>query len=102
MVSVTDEQTIDAVDSVLNEQVNREVAQFVSSHDCDVARFGKEVLLCENLGNMTRAMLARNKVLTDPIMEALENGKMPILSSTASDQMAFVTMLMLTTSQKLP
>lgn len=86
---VTDEQTIDAVDSVLNEQVNREVAQFVSSHDCDVARFpGKEVLLCEKLlGKHDLGYVGEvNKVLTDPIMEALENGKMPILSSTASDQ----------------
>ena len=47
---VTDEQTIDAVDSVLNEQVNREVADFVSSHDCEVQRFpGKQVLSCEKL-----------------------------------------------------
>ena len=36
---VTDADTIDAVDTVLNEQVNREVSQFVSSHDCDVQGF---------------------------------------------------------------
>ena len=47
---VTDANTIDAVDTVLNQQVNREVSQFVSSHDCDVQRFpGKEVLTCEKL-----------------------------------------------------
>ena len=36
---VTDEQTIDAVDHVLNEKVNKEVANFVSSHDCEIQRF---------------------------------------------------------------
>ena len=36
---VTDEQTIDAVDHVLNERVNQEVADFVSSHDCQVQDF---------------------------------------------------------------
>jgi acetylglutamate kinase len=85
---VTDEQTIDAVDSVLNEKVNQEVADFVSSHDCEVQRFpGKKVLSCEKLqskndlgfvGQVTR-------VETNPILQALDEGKMPILSSTASD-----------------
>ena len=85
---VTDEQTIDAVDSVLNEQVNREVAGYVSSHDCPVRRFpGKEVLACRKLiadhdygfvGEVT-------SVNADPILQALENGEVPILSSTASD-----------------
>ena len=85
---VTDEQTIDAVDSVLNEKVNQEVADFVSSHDCEVQRFpGKKVLSCKKLqskndlgfvGQVTR-------VKTNPILQALDEGKMPILSSTASD-----------------
>lgn len=86
---VTDEQTIDAVDTVLNEQVNREVAQFVSSHDCDVERFpGKEVLVCEKLvGKNDLGFVGQvSEVQVDPILMALDNGKMPILSSTASDK----------------
>ena len=87
---VTDKETIDAVDTVLNLQVNSEVAQFVASHDCDVKRFpGKEVLTCKKLeskhdlgyvGQVTH-------VKVDPILQALDNGQMPILSSTASDDL---------------
>ena len=85
---VTDEQTIDAVDSVLNEQVNREVADFVSSHDCEVQRFpGKRVLSCEKLQSKNDLGFVGQvtQVSTDPIIQALDEGKMPILSSTASD-----------------
>ena len=85
---VTDEQTIDAVDSVLNEQVNREVANFVSSHDCEVQRFpGKRVLSCEKLQSKNDLGFVGQvtQVNTDPIIQALDAGKMPILSSTASD-----------------
>ncbi|MEK9772493.1 MAG: acetylglutamate kinase [Opitutae bacterium] len=85
---VTDEQTMDAVDTVLNDQVNREVAQFVSSHDCEVQRFpGKEVLLCEKLQGIHDLGYVGQvtQVQVDPILQALENGQMPILSSTASD-----------------
>jgi acetylglutamate kinase len=85
---VTDEQTIDAVDSVLNEQVNREVADFVSSHDCEVQRFpGKQVLSCEKLQSKNDLGFVGQvtQVNTDPILQALDEGKMPILSSTASD-----------------
>ena len=85
---VTDEQTIDAVDSVLNEQVNREVADFVSSHDCEVQRFpGKRVLSCEKLQSKNDLGFVGQvtQVNTDPIIQALDAGKMPILSSTASD-----------------
>ena len=85
---VTDEQTIDAVDSVLNEQVNREVADFVSSHDCEVQRFpGKQVLSCEKLQSKNDLGFVGQvtQVNTDPIIQALDEGKMPILSSTASD-----------------
>ena len=85
---VTDEQTIDAVDSVLNEQVNREVADFVSSHDCEVQRFpGKRVLSCEKLQSKNDLGFVGQvtQVNTDPIIQALDEGKMPILSSTASD-----------------
>ena len=85
---VTDEQTIDAVDSVLNEQVNREVADFVSPHDCEVQRFpGKQVLSCEKLQSKNDLGFVGQvtQVNTDPILQALDEGKMPILSSTASD-----------------
>jgi len=86
---ITDDSTISAVDRVLNEKVNREVAGFVSEHDCDVERFpGKQILRCKKLqathdlgfvGQVTG-------VKTDPIIKALDQGKMPILSSTASDE----------------
>ncbi len=85
---VTDEQTIDAVDKVLNEQVNREVADFVSSHDCEVQRFpGKRVLSCEKLQSKNDLGFVGQvtQVNTNPIIQALDDGKMPILSSTASD-----------------
>jgi acetylglutamate kinase len=87
---VTDEQTIDAVDSVLNEQVNREVAQFVSSHDCEVKRFpGKQVLTCEKLqGKHDLGYVGQvTEVQVDPILQALDHGQMPILSSTAADHL---------------
>jgi len=86
---VTDEQTIEVVDSVLNEQVNQEVAQFVSSNDCDVQRFpGKEVLTCEKIsGKYDLGFVGQvTRVEANPILEALEKGYMPILSSTASDE----------------
>ena len=35
---VTDSQTIEVVDEVLNGKVNAEVAEFVSSYDCEVKR----------------------------------------------------------------
>jgi acetylglutamate kinase len=85
---VTDKQTIEAVDKVLNEKVNAEVAQFVSSYDCEVQRFpGKNVLTCEKLqGEHDLGFVGQvTEVQVDPILEALESGKMPILSSTASD-----------------
>ena len=85
---VTDEQTIDAVDHVLNERVNQEVADFVSSHDCQVQRFpGKQVLTCKKLNGKNDLGFVGDvtHVETTPILEALDEGKMPILSSTASD-----------------
>jgi acetylglutamate kinase len=85
---VTDEQTIDAVDHVLNGRVNQEVADFVSSHDCQVQRFpGKQVLTCKKLkGKIDLGFVGDvTHVETTPILEALDEGKMPILSSTASD-----------------
>jgi acetylglutamate kinase len=86
---VTDHQTIDAVDSVLNEQVNREVAGFISSHDCDVERLpGKQVLTCEKLQSEKDLGFVGQvtEVNTMAILKALENGKVPVLSSTASDK----------------
>jgi acetylglutamate kinase len=47
---VTDAQTIGVVDEVLNGKVNAEVAEFVSSYDCEVKRLpGKEILHCQKL-----------------------------------------------------
>jgi acetylglutamate kinase len=85
---VTDKQTIDAVDTVLTAKVNEEGAQVVASNDCEVQRFpGKHVLTCEKLqGKHDLGFVGQvTQVQVDPILEALENGKMPILSSTASD-----------------
>jgi acetylglutamate kinase len=85
---VTDEKTIEVVDQILNQKVNGEVAEFVSSFDCNVQKLpGKEILLCQKLeeehdlgfvGSITQ-------VNTSPILQALDAGLMPIISSTASD-----------------
>ena len=86
---VTDAQTIGVVDEVLNGKVNAEVAEFVSSYDCEVKRLpGKEILHCQKLdqepdlgfvGSITR-------VNTAPVQQALDEGLMPIISSTAADE----------------
>ena len=86
---VTDQETIQVVDDVLNGQVNEEVASFVSSHECGVKRIpGKEVLACHKLVNEPDLGFVGeiNSVRTEPIQDALDNGLMPILSSTASDE----------------
>ncbi len=86
---VTDQETIQVVDEVLNGQVNEEVASFVSSHECGVKRIpGKEVLACHKLVNEPDLGFVGeiNSVRTEPIQDALDNGLMPILSSTASDE----------------
>jgi len=86
---VTDQETIQVVDDVLNGQVNEEVASFVSSHECGVKRIpGKEVLACHKLINDPDLGFVGeiNSVRTESIQEALDNGLMPILSSTASDE----------------
>jgi len=85
---VTDEKTIEVVDQILNQKVNGEVAEFVSSYDCNVQKLpGKEILHCQKLeeehdlgfvGSITQ-------VNTVPILQALDGGLMPIISSTASD-----------------
>ena len=47
---VTDEKTIEVVDQILNQKVNGEVAEFVSSFDCNVQKLpGKEILHCQKL-----------------------------------------------------
>jgi len=86
---VTDRETIQVVDDVLNGQVNEEVASFVSSHECGVKRIpGKEVLACHKLINEPDLGFVGeiNSVRTESIQDALDNGLMPILSSTASDE----------------
>ena len=86
---VTDQETIQVVDEVLNGQVNEEVASFVSSHECGVKRIpGKEVLACHKLINEPDLGFVGeiNSVRTESIQDALDNGLMPILSSTASDE----------------
>ena len=85
---VTDKETIRVVDEVLNGEVNEEVASFVSSHDCGVQRIpGKEVLSCTKLVSEPDLGFVGDieSVRTEPILEALDEGLMPILSSTASD-----------------
>ena len=85
---VTDDQTIEVVDDILNGQVNEEVAGFVSSFDCDVQRLaGKDLLTCKKLiqePDLGHVGLIQ-KVNTSPISGALESGRMPIISSTGSN-----------------
>ncbi len=85
---VTNNQAIDVVDKVLNEAINAEVAEYVAKHNCEAARFpGKQVLRCVKLesehdlgfvGEVT-------EVEVSSIEEALDAGKVPVISSTASD-----------------
>ena len=85
---VTDKETIRIVDEVLNGEVNEEVASFVSSHDCGVRRIpGKDVLSCTKLVSEPDLGFVGKieSVRSEPILEALDEGLMPILSSTASD-----------------
>ena len=85
---VTDKETIRVVDEVLNGGVNEEVASFVSSYDCGVRRIpGKGVLSCKKLVSEPDLGFVGEiqSVLSEPILEALDEGLMPILSSTASD-----------------
>jgi len=85
---VTDKETIRVVDEVLNGEVNEEVASFVSSHDCGVRRIpGKDVLSCTKLVSEPDLGFVGKieSVRSEPILEALDEGLMPILSSTASD-----------------
>ena len=85
---VTDKETIRVVDEVLNGEVNEEVASFVSSHDCGVRRIpGKDVLSCSKLVSEPDLGFVGKieSVRSEPILEALDEGLMPILSSTASD-----------------
>ncbi|HCY58156.1 MAG TPA: acetylglutamate kinase [Opitutae bacterium] len=85
---VTDHETIKVVDEVLNYRVNAEVAEFVSSYDCDVSRIaGKDILLCKKLEQIPDLGFVGliSQVEDFPIKKALENGLMPIISSTAAD-----------------
>ena len=85
---ITDSNAIEVVDEVLNGTVNEEVASFVESHDCDVQRIaGKQVLRCRKLEQDPDLGFVGEikEVETDLILEALDAGKMPILSSTGSD-----------------
>ncbi len=86
---LTDKQTIDVVDQVLNGSVNEEVASFVSNFDCEVQRIpGKNVLTCTKLQHYPDLGYVGEikSVKTGPIWDALNKGAMPILSSTGSDQ----------------
>jgi acetylglutamate kinase len=85
---VTDDQAIKVVDEILNGQVNQEVADYVSSFDCDVQRLaGKDLLACEKLSQEPDLGYVGSiqNVKTAPILKALDSGKMPIISSTGSD-----------------
>ena len=85
---VTDDETIKVVDEVLNYKVNAEVAEFVSSYDCDVSRIaGKDILLCKKLEQIPDLGFVGliSEVEDSQIKKALEDGLMPIISSTAAD-----------------
>jgi len=86
---VTDEQSIEVVDEVLNQTVNREVADFVAEHDCEVERLpGRNLLSCEKIKSTHDLGFVGEISSVDDrkILDALDNGRMPILSSTATDQ----------------
>jgi len=92
---VTDAQTIGVVDEVLNGKVNAEVAEFVSSYDCEVKRLpGKEILHCQKLNQEPDLGFVGSitKVNTAPVQQALDQGLMPIISSTAADDRGSVIM----------
>ena len=87
---VTDKQSIEVVDEVLNGSVNQEVASFVSNYDCKVKRIpGKDILSCTKLSHNSDLGYVGEiqSVKTEPILNALESGFMPIVSSTGSDQL---------------
>ena len=51
---VTDQQSIEVVDQVLNGKINEEVANFVRSYDCKVKRLpGKDILACSKLQKLS-------------------------------------------------
>ncbi len=86
---VTNSDAIQVVDEVLNGKVNEEVASFVTSHDCEVKRIpGKQVLNCRKLEQEPDLGFVGEiqKVETREILSAMDAGKMPILSSTGSDE----------------
>lgn len=86
---VTNSDTIQVVDEVLNGKVNEEVASFVTSHDCEVKRIpGKQVLHCRKLEQEPDLGFVGEiqEVETREILSAMDAGKMPILSSTGSDE----------------
>ena len=85
---VTDSRTIEIVDEVLNLKVNGEVAAFVEENDCEAERLpGKEVLQCVKLDSDPDLGFVGEitGVLVDSIDEALDKGKVPVISSTAVD-----------------
>ena len=86
---VTNSDAIQVVDEVLNGKVNEEVASFVTSHDCKVKRIpGKQVLNCRKLEQEPDLGFVGEiqEVETREILSAMDAGKMPILSSTGSDE----------------
>ena len=86
---VTNSDAIQVVDEVLNGRVNQEVASFVTSHDCEVKRIpGKQVLNCRKLEQEPDLGFVGEilEVETREILSAMDTGKMPILSSTGSDE----------------
>ena len=86
---VTNSDAIQVVDEVLNGKVNEEVASFVTSHDCEVKRIpGKQVLHCRKLEQQPDLGFVGEiqEVKTREILSAMDAGKMPILSSTGSDE----------------
>ena len=86
---VTDLKSIEVVDQVLNQNVNREVSNFVAEYDCEVERLpGKSLLGCEKIKSQHDLGFVGeiNAIDDKKILDALDKGKMPILSSTATDK----------------
>ena len=65
------------------------MAEFVSSYDCEVKRLpGKEILQCQKLDQQPDLGFVGyiTQVKTAPVQQALDQGLMPIISSTAADE----------------
>lgn len=92
---VTDEKTVEIVEDVLNNDVNREICELLQSSKCDaVSLVGNNVLTCEklyskdadgndlDLGYVGKITSVKAKL----IKKAIAEGKTPVISPIALDE----------------